>query len=226
MPNITMSAPASTIQGPGGPYIADVNGNISVPSQLVPALIAAGCLPVFTNSDYAYFGSPTTPDLVSIVAAVLPVSGTAFTIAAQTTYACKMQVRGVYSGAVANLVVNLVGIDGRGNAITETVNMAAASSTTFLTVNAYAKLTSATPVGTVTNVTTIGIGHSGALGLPLPPAFTGLVVFKETVAANGSAVMVDEAVGTVDAVAGTVTPTSAPTGAKCFGFWYGWNQVS
>jgi hypothetical protein len=225
----TLIAPAgvSQVAGPGGPYLVAADGTVVVPNSLVNGLLGAGFQFIGQQVDTQYFLCPPTADLVSIVAAVLPVSGTPFTIALQPAHACKLQVRGVYSGAVAGLVVNLVGTDGRGNAVTETVNVAAASSTTFLTVNAYAKLTSATPVGTVTNVTTIGIGQSSALALALPPAFVDLVVFKESMATAGTAVVpADEAVGTVDTVAGTLTPSSAPNAAKCYHVSYAWTTVA
>jgi hypothetical protein len=225
MPNTTMVAPTGTmqIQGPGGPYVVASDGTVSVPADLVPAMFRAGCTLIGQQVDMVHFQCPAAADLVSIVAAASPTSGTAMTIAAQPGAACKLQVRGVYSGAVAGLVVNLVGTDGRGNAITETVNVAAASSTTFTTANAYSHVTSVTPVGTVTNVTTIGVGVSGALALPLPPTFVDLVVFKENVYTAGTAAApADETVGTVDTVAGTIVPTTAPNAVKCFDIYFAW----
>lgn len=226
MPNVTLIAPAGATSvihggngktaqaGPDGSVILDVS-NFDIGS-----LLRAGYRYFRVANDECVVQAPATADLVSIVAAVLPVSGTAFTIAAQPGVPRKLQVRCVQSGAVASLVVNLVGIDGRGNAITESVNVAGASSATFATANAYAKLTSATPVGTVTNVTTLGIGVGAALALPVPQVPSGLVVYKASVAATGSAAYADEAVGTVDATANTISPTSAPDGAKCFKFWF------
>jgi hypothetical protein len=226
MANVTLVAPAGTnvVQGGGTTFVVAADGTVAVPSSLVGAMLNAGCMYPSTNMDSATFAAPPAADLVSIVAAAAPTSGTAMTIAAQPAYPCKLQVRGVYSGAVAGLVVNLVGVDGRGNAITETVPVAAAISTTFTTVNAYAKVTSVTPVGTVTNVTTIGVGQSSALAMPLAPQFQDFVCFKEGVAATSAAAPVDEAVGTVDTVAGTIVPTTAPNGTKAFTFWFTWNN--
>lgn len=230
--NITLLPPAGTAPSVvllpgGGTTVPAADGSISVDSSLVSSFLRAGWRYSQGSTDMVHFQCPAAPDLVSIVAAAAPTSATPMTIAAQPGAACKLQVRGVYSGAVAGLVVNIVGTDGRGNAVTETVNVAAASSTTFTTVNAYSHVTSVTPVGTVTNVTTIGVGVSGALALPLPPAFVDLVVFKENVYTAGTAAApADETVGTVDTVAGTITPTTAPNAVKCFDFYYAWNAVA
>ncbi|HYM97649.1 MAG TPA: hypothetical protein VET26_10120 [Candidatus Sulfotelmatobacter sp.] len=227
MANVTLYVPSgvSTVEAPGGPYAPAANGTISVPpGPALLALLTAGCQLMVQGTDSVTINAPLASELVAIVAAAAPTSGTAMTIAAQPDYPCKLNVRGVYSGAVAGLVVNIVGVDGRGNAVSESVNVAAASSTTFVTANAYSKVTSITPVGTVTNVTTIGVGHSAALALPLSPVFTDLVVYKEGLSATAGAITADEAVGTVDTVAGTIIPTTAPNGTKSFTFWFSWNS--
>jgi hypothetical protein len=228
MANVTLVAPAGTMQisAPGGPYVVAADGTVSVPSSVVGALLNAGCMFPSTNMDVVTFTGPPASELVSIVAAASPTSGTAMTIASQPKYPCKLNVRGVYSGAVAGLVVNIVGTDGRGNSVSETVNVAAASSTTFVTVNAYSHVTSVTPVGTVTNVTTIGVGVSAALALPVSPQFQDLVVFKEGLSATSPVPPVDETVGTVDTVAGTIIPSTAPDGTKCFTIWFTWNNAT
>jgi hypothetical protein len=225
----TLVAPAggsATVAAPGGPYTVSADGTVSVPNSLVVAMLSAGYLPLSQNMDLSIFNAPLASEFVAVVAAALPVSGTPMTIAAQLAYACKVNVRVVQSGAVANLVVNIVGIDGRGNAVSESVNVAGASTATFVSANGYSKITSVTPVGTVTNVTTIGVGHSAALALPLSPTFVDLVVFKEGLSATAGAVTADEAVGTVDTVAGTIIPTTSPNGTKSFTFWYTWNSAT
>jgi hypothetical protein len=231
MPNVTLYVPAgvSTVAVPGSPLAIAANGTVSVPpGKIVSQLLDAGCQYVSSDTDVAWFVAPILSELVSIVAAAAPTSGTAMTIALQPAYAVKLNVRGVYSGAVAGLVVNIVGTDGRGNAVSETVNVAAAASTTFKTVNAYSHVTSITPVGTVTNVTTIGVGQSNDFALPLPPTFTDLVVYKEGLIATGglTAAPVDETVGTVDTFAGTWAPSSACNGTKCYAVSYSWNTLA
>jgi hypothetical protein len=224
------AAQPSTLMLPGGVTIVPASDGTIIlqPSQysFLDPLLNSGWRFFRYDNENTFWQAPIAAELVSIVAAAAPTSLTPMTIAGQPDIPRKLQVRGVYSGAVANLVVNLVGVDGRGNAVTETVNVAAAVSTTFPTVNAYSVVTSVTPVGTTTNVTTIGIGVGPALALLLPPSFSQLVVTKETVAATGTASMVHEATGTVDTVAGTVSPTSAPNGAKNFAFYYTFGTLS
>lgn len=229
MANVTLSAPAGTNVVQGGPlgnFVVASDGTVSVPSELVSKLLNAGFQMLAQSSDELFLQAPSAgTDLTSIVAATIPVSGTPYTVAAQPDVPRKLNVRCVQSGAVAGLVLNLVGTDARGNAISESVNVAGASTATFVTANAYATLTSATPVGTVTNVTTLGVGVGAALALLLSPNFIDLVVYKEAVS-TGTATFADEAVGTVDKVAGTVAPTTAANGTKSFKFWYTWNTVN
>lgn len=224
MTTLLMKAPpgitGSVYAGPSFQYQVAADGTISADQSVVPILMKAGFTFCFAEVGHLYVVAPIAAELVSVVAAATPVSGTAMTLATQPAVPRKLQVRGVYSGAVAGLVVNIVGVNGQGVTVSETVNVAAASSTTFPTVNAYAKVTSVTPVGSVTNVTTIGVGVGAALALPLPPIFTDLVVFKE------AATQVDETVGTVDTVAGTVSPTTAPDATHNFDFWFAYNRAS
>jgi len=224
MTTVVMRAPAGatgTVQGPAGlQYTIGADGSVTVDASLVPPLQRAGYTYFFTDSGNEYIQAPIAAELVSIVAAASPTSGTPMTIAAQPHWPRKLQVRGVYSGAVANLVVNIVGVNPQGASVTETVNVAAGSSTTFPTVNAYAKVTSVTPVGTTTNVTTIGVGVGNALALALPSGFQDLNVFKAIVDTS------DDVVGTVDLVAGTITPTTAPNGTHNYGFWYQFSRAT
>lgn len=223
------SAPMN-LQLPGGTTLTPAaDGTVVLqPSQyaFLDPLLNSGWRFFRYENENTFWQAPKAAELVSVVAAAAPTSGTPMTLATQPDVPRKLQVRGVYSGAVANLVVNIVGTDGRGNAVSETVNVAAGASTTFPTVNAYSIVASVTPVGTVTNVTTIGVGVGTALALLLPPTFSQLVVTKETSATTGTAPMVHEATGTVDAVAGTVSPTAAPNGAINYAFFYTFGTLS
>jgi|SRR5579862_6012210 len=230
MTTTLMIAPANAPQlvqlGALGNVVPGADATVLVDSSKVPDLLKAGFRFATQSSDMVTFLAPAAPDLVSIVAAVLPVSGTPFTLAAQPGTACKLQVRCIQSGAVAGLVVTIVGVNAQGLTVTENVNVAGASTATFTTANAYQSVTSATPVGTVTNVTTIGIGVSGALGLPLPPGFVDLVVTKEAKCATGPGAPANETGFTVDTVAGTCTPTSAPNATLSFQISYTWTSAT
>lgn len=172
-------------------------------------------IPARYNGRHVYYTAPIAAELVSIKAAALPANG-AITIAAQPDYPRKLQVRVVdANSSITAGTLALVGVGPSGEAVAEIISLTGGTATTTTTY-AYAHLTS----GTVASLTgagagdTLGIGVSNALGLPRQTSAVGLTVVKANV---GNA---DEAVGTVDATAGTITPTSAPDGAKNFGFWY------
>lgn len=225
---VTLVAPPgfnSTVDGGGGrKFLPNADGSVTVDGNLVAALLSAGFKHFRVNSDTAFFIAPAAADLVSIVAAVTPANG-ALTIAAQPDFPRKLQVRLVDDGThhITAGTLTLVGIDGRGNAITEVISIITAVSVTLKTANAYAHLTSATVAGMLggQSTDTIGIGVAADLALPIPGnTFADFSVYKENVSATAAAVMADEAVGTVDTVAGTVSPTTAPNGAHSFMFWY------
>ena len=153
-------------------------------------------------------------ELVSVVNAVLP-SNVALTLALQPDVARKLQVR-IETGSTAG-TLTLVGVDQNGNAATQAIDIAVGAGTrTVITDKAYATLTSATISGGSGFAGTVGIGLASALGLPVnkSPAATAFAVYKAQV--NG----LDETVGTVDATAGTIIPTTAPDAAHSYAFWY------
>lgn len=153
-------------------------------------------------------------ELISVVAAVLP-SNVALTLALQPDVARKLQVR-VVTGSTAG-TLTLVGVDQNGNAATQAIDISTSGGTrTVITDKAYATLTSATISGGSGFAGTVGIGLGAALGLPTnkTPTATAFAVYKSQV--NG----LDETVGTVDATAMTIIPTTAPDAAHSFAFWY------
>lgn len=170
------------------------------------------------------FTAPLAADLVYIKAAATPANG-AITIAHQPDYPRKFQVRIILgTPGTTNITagtLTLVGTNTSGQTVTEVISLITAVTVTLTTANAYLHLTS----GAVANYAasgsgtgnTLGIGQATALGLSLPPGFTNFTVNKEN---TGNA---DEAVGTVDYVAGTVVPTTVPTGAANYDFWWSAN---
>jgi hypothetical protein len=221
---VTLRAPpgsnGATVQTGYGVYIVGNDGSVAVDSRAVSALLGAGFTYFRSGAGHARYTAPLAADLVSIVAAAAAAAG-AVVIAAQPDYPRKLQVRLVRtSGDIASGTLTLVGTNAQGQPITEVVSLVTAgASLTIKTANAYAHLTS----GTVSALTgtysyTLGIGAAADLGLPLPPAFQDLAVFKENVDAA------DETVGTIDGVAGTVSPTTAPNGTHSFDFFFGYSQ--
>src|SRR5574337_245132 len=206
----------------GTVYTSDANGVIStsVLADVADLLRAGGVFALGLQSARCAFIAPIAAELISIKAAAAAANG-AITIAAQPKHPTKLQIRQVIVTAITAGTLTLVGIDARGNAITEVIDLAAAATITKSTAKAFAKLTS----GTVAGLTGGGDGMlvicvGTALGLPRPAQCQALSVFKAGVSANGSGAPADEAVGTVDAVAGTIAPTTAADGIKCFEFWY------
>lgn len=170
-------------------------------------------------AQYVYYTAPAAADLVSVVAAILPANGALTLVANSIDYPRKLQVRIVDADtSILTGTVALVGTGSSGEAVSESITMVGGTATT-VTKWAYAALTSATVVAVTGQGAgdTVGIGLGAPLGLPRgtdPTLAHTLTVSKEDV--NN----VNEAVGTVDSTAGTVSPTSAPNAAKNFGFWY------
>lgn len=163
------------------------------------------------------YNGPITAALTGIVNTIDMANG-AQSIAAQPDFPRKLQVRVVdANSSVSAGSVVLVGVGARGQAVTQTISLTGGSATTTTT-DAYATLTSATISGLTGAASgdTIGIGPATALGLPGPKVLTPstYAVFKSNVD------NANETVGTVDATAGTIAPTTAPNGTHTYDFWY------
>jgi hypothetical protein len=177
--------------------------------------ITEGTAMATPTSRQARFSAPIAAELISIVADVA-MSNVALTIAAQPDYPRKLRVRITDAdSSVSAGTVTIVGKDQNGTAVSEVVTLTGGTATK-VTTKAYSHVTSATVASLAGNTGSdhISIGVDTALGLPTGPGFTGFAVHK------ANAQNADEAVGTVDATAGTVVPTTAADGAKNFEFWY------
>jgi hypothetical protein len=171
----------------------------------------------FKRSNMVRYTNPIAAELVSIVADVSMANG-AQTIAAQPDFPRKLQVRITDAdSSVSAGIVTIVGTDASGNAVSEAVSLTGGTATKK-TANAFAKVTSATISGLAgaAGADHISIGVAADLGLPghANPASGSFAVHKANV--NNA----DEAVGTVDATAGTISPTSAPNAARAYDFWF------
>ena len=183
------------------------------------------------ESKTATFLAPLPADLVSIVAAVTP-SNVALTIAAQPPQPRKFQVRVVIGTTTTTAItagaLTLVGFDQDNNAITEVISLIANASVTLKSAYAYNGLTSATVTGYTASGSgtgnTVGMGVSNDFGLPCGTGkISQLTITKAVkivttvtggVTAWSRAVSDDVAsTATVDAVARTVSPTTAPGAA-------------
>lgn len=194
-------------------------GTLTDPGHTHTATTAASTATnaAITDARHVHYEAPITADLVSIVNAV-DITNVVLTIAAQPDFPRKLQVRIVdANSSVSAGVVTLVGIGARGQAVTQAIPLTGGTQT-VVTTDAYATLTSATVTGAVGNVAgdTIGIGPGTALGLPGPSTPTaGTYAVHKSNVTNAN-----ETVGTVDATAGTIIPTSVPNGTRTYDFWF------
>jgi hypothetical protein len=175
------------------------------------------------RSNHVRYSNPPAADLVSIVAALDPVADGALTIAAQPVVPCKVQVRIVDGdSSISAGTVALNGVGPSGEALPEQVIPLTGGTQTVVSDLAYATI-SATVAGVAGAAAgdTISIGASAHLGLPRDhtPLGGALTVYK------ASADDADEAIGTVDSTAGTISPTTAPNGTHDYDFWYRWSQT-
>lgn len=203
-PSATTTVPTSTHTHSGGTFTGTglvLSGHERITNPAAPQTTAGGC---------------TLVTDVGITDVVL-------TLAAQPVVPVKLNV--VITDAddsVSAGTLTLVGIGARGQAVTQAIPLKAAAgpnSRTVVTTDAYASITSATITASagVAAGDNVAIGMSAAIGLAVPQVATAIGVFRASVDD------VREAVGTVDATAGTIIPTTAPNGTRDFDFW--WNAT-
>lgn len=169
----------------------------------------------------------TTAGACTIVSDVA-ITAVALTLALQPGVPCKLNVIKTDADSSYAATLTLIGVGPGGEALNEVVALLAVDgSHTYTTVNAYAKITSATvsALSGNTGADHIAIGFTAALGLPIPQGATSVVVYKVAHDATLIATPIDEAVGTVDATARTVIPTTSPDGTKGFFIWFSYAQT-
>lgn len=163
------------------------------------------------------YAAPIAAELITIKADAAVADG-AIVVAAQPDFPRKLQVRITdANSSISAGTLTLVGVGPSGEAVTEEVALTGGTATKTTTY-AYATVTSGTVAGLAGNegADNLSIGVAAALGLPgcKTPASSAFAVYKADVE------NANEAVGTVDATAGTIVPTTAPNGARVFDFWY------
>jgi hypothetical protein len=239
-----MIAPAVTsgiVQGSGITYTTAADGTISgvLPADIIP-LIRAGWRLFSTFVGKTSFGSPLPADLISIVSAVTP-SNVALTIAAQPPQARKLQIRVVIGTTTTTAItagsLAIVGVDQDGNSVSENVSLIENASATLKSVNAYSQITSATVSGYVASGSgtgnTVGVGLSNDFGVPTTPGVVDFAIIKATKVTKvlgTSNVAADDvaSTATVDPVARTIAPTTAPAanGLVDFEFTYSYGLAA
>jgi hypothetical protein len=244
---VSMFVPASAtgiVNGQSGSIYTIGNDGI------VPGVLSGDILPLL-NAGFRFVSpgvkklvilAPLPADLTTVVNAVTP-TNVALTIAAQPPQARKLQVRVVIGTTTTTAItagtLTLVGVDQDGIAISEAISLIQNASATLKSTWAYAKLTSATVSNYVASGSgtgnTIGLGPSNDFGVPSAPRSVDLALVKATkiittvtggVTAWARAVTDDVAASaTVDTVARTVAPTTAPgvAGINDYEFSYTYN---
>jgi hypothetical protein len=187
------------------------------PEYATPGLVLGGNA-VLSGS--VRLTAPIAAELISIVADVSLAAG-ALTIAAQPDYPRKLQVRITdANSSITAGTVTLVGLGASGQAVTQVIPLTGGTAT-VVSADAYSHLTSATVAALAGNAAAdhVSIGVGAAFGLPAVQGATGFAVHK------ANADNADEAVGTVDAVAGTLAPTTAANATHNYTFFYSYNFV-
>jgi hypothetical protein len=208
----------------GTTYAVSATGQITNVQQAdIKGFLNLGFVVSQVQTGKISISSPLPADLISIVAAVTP-SNAALTLAAQPPQPRKLQIRIVIGTTTTTAItagtLTLVGTDVDGNAITEVISLIENASATVKSANSYSSLTSATVAGYVASGSgtgnTVGIGLSNDFGLPTGAGPIGLAMVKSTKITKvlgTSNIAADDvaSTGTLDTVARTFAPTTAPS---------------
>jgi hypothetical protein len=245
--SIKMFAPAGAggvVQGrSGNQYTIASDGTISGVDQTdVASLLSAGWTIFGINVAKASFNSPLPADLVSVVNAATPANG-AVTIAAQPPHPRKLQYRIVIGTTTTTAITagtaTIVYIDQDGNTITEVVSLIANASVTLKSKYACAKFVSGTIAAYAANGSgtgnTFGVGVSNDFGVSTFQGGAGgqdlacVKATKITKVLGTSNTAADDVASTttVDQVARTIAPTTAPAanGLVDFEFTYSYGGI-
>lgn len=241
--SLVMQAPFGTPIGglitgsPSGTnYTTDGNGRVTVTSnQDVTFLSRLGFYPVSTFANKISVSSPLPADLISVVAAATPANG-ATTIAGQPAQARKLQYRIVIGTTTTTAITagtyTQTGEDQDGNAISETISLVENASATIKSAFAWSQVNAGTIAGYVASGSgtgnTFGIGLSNDFGMPTGVGVASFAAVKETKITKvygTSSVALDEAIAsvTVDAVARTIAPVTAPQTGGTVDFEFSYN---
>jgi hypothetical protein len=192
------------------------NQNATATNQAATATMVAS-----VKAGHVTYVNPIAPSAnagaCTLVADVLAANG-AQVIAAQPDFPRKLLLF-ITDGdsSISAGTLDLVGVGASGEAVSESIDLTGGTASKTST-KVYASLTSATVADLTGNGAgdNIALGVAGALGLvgQKTPASAAFAVHKADVDSA------DETVGTVDATAGSIVPTTAADGTKTFDFWY------
>jgi len=219
MAQVIMSAGAAggVIQGEFGTYIIGPSGLVTVDSRDVSRLLALGMAYITGRSNYQQVPTPRGATAARIVASVNMANGT-LTIANQPDTPRQLAVRvDPSSVAITGGLCTITYPANDGTTQVDALSLATPANT-VLTINTSKgamRVTSAVVSGLAGGATPkIEIADTNFLALPVDQGFANFALLKENV---GGA---DEALGTVNASAAAVSPTTAPNGTNIYGFGY------
>ena len=183
----------------------------------VSTTVYANAHDVVVSAGFASFYHPLADELVSVVNDFQMVTG-ACAIAVQPKLPCKLQVRITDAANAVSGTCVLLGTGADGTPLNQTITIHGGTRT-VVTDDAYASLTSATLTITAGagGGKNLGIGCKGEVGLPIPKGATNVAVNK--VAVDHA----NEAVGTVDATARTLIPTTPCNGTHDYDVWFSYH---
>lgn len=216
--SIGLSKPLKSRAGLAAVLLEIMDGSIVGSGGGGASIAATNQATTATNAAMLQAGSchvplPIAAELITIVAAYDSANGAAV-IAAQPDVPRKLQLSIVEGGAAITAGTGtLIGEAWDGTALSKEFDLTGGAKVEDTT-NAFASVTSFTVAGLVGGGagTTISIGCGAALGLPIPAGAANVEVFGAYV--DGG----KETVGTVDATARTIAPTTAADAAKTFDF--------
>lgn len=206
-----------------GQVVPASDGTVTILSSDIFPALALGM--TFINLTTSWFETGHAPAAASatVTVANVAVANGALTIAAQPDYPRPLRaVMAPGAAAVTAGTLTMTYTANDGTVVTDVFSLITPLSTTVTvtTSKAVAHLTSATVAAFAGGSSpTIQIGTIAAIGVPLNAGFQDFAVFKENV--DGA----DEAVGTVNAAGGYITPTTAPNASHLYGFGYTYTSV-
>ena len=230
---VRMFAPSGVgglIQAPNGTYIVGSDGTTTVNAADVQALQALGFQFAVSQHESYFTAAAAAASATAVVSSVALSNGT-LTIAAQPDVPRQLQAV-VFPGTLpitaGVLTMTYTAIDGttQVDALSMVMGSQAAGTAggTLQTTKGVEHLTSAVITALAGGAAQNGIeiGTNTYLGLPMPPRYVDMAVTKETkvTMTGGFPIPSDEAVGTVVASSGLISPTVSPDAQHSFIFDY------
>lgn len=199
-------------------YTVGADGTVTVDPSDVPALLRAGYVYVTNAFRWVDLFKGVVAASAALLVASAALSNGSKAVAAQPDVPRQGQaivIPGTTAITAGSLTLTYIANDG--TVVADALDLTTALSTTktLTTSKGLVHLTSAVVAGLVGGTSpTYQVGTNNTLALPVDPGFQGFAVVKANV--DGA----DEAVGTVTASGGLISPTTAPNATHTYSFGY------